>query len=88
MPFYRIDRTFPNWTEDDVGAARLRGEMCALHFGGMRWIRSFLDPALSHSICIYEAASEQDVWDHAAEAKLPIDAVEEVVELIPDQAGV
>jgi hypothetical protein len=84
MPIFRIERTREGWTESDHDAAKLRSEICALHLGALRWIHSYVDADLAHTICIYEADSEQHVRDYAAEAKLPIDSVREVFEVGPE----
>ncbi len=84
MKLFVIDRDITGWTEDDLEAAKMRGEMCILHFPEMRWIRSFVDLDLGHSVCLYEAASEAEIREHAEMSKLPCNEVREVFELVPE----
>ena len=88
MALYTIERTFPGWTADELEAAKVRAEICTLHFTDMRWLRSYVDLEAGHSTCIYEAATEEDVVAHAEMAKMPCDSVRLVEELIPDMMAV
>lgn len=83
MPLYQVYRGIAGWTEEDLDAAAIRTQTCAAWFDGMRWVRSFLNPAEGTLLCYYEAGSEEDVRRHAKAADVPCDRVVEVREVLP-----
>jgi hypothetical protein len=84
MPLYRVVRGFPTpLTDGDVDAARIRATTCAPRFPGVRWLRSFLERERKTLTCFYEAPDPDAIRRHAEAAKLPVDAVAEVVEILP-----
>ncbi len=78
MPFYQVRRDVPGASEEEMEAAALRGYMCAMEFGGLRWLQSHWDPEGGVSYCIFEAAGEEEILEHARRARIPCDDVREV----------
>jgi hypothetical protein len=83
MPFYLIRRNVSGATREDVEAGGLRALFCAYDYEGLRWIRSLWDSKKGETICLYEAACEEDIVDHSERSRIPCDEVREVVELGP-----
>ena len=73
----------PGYDEVDLEAAGFRSVVCQKQFPGLAWVRSYWDPAKEESLCLYEAASEEDIRNHAKMADIPCDEVSLVVETSP-----
>ena len=85
MPLFKIERPFKATDDDDaLEAAALRALACAYWFQDLRWIRSFVDRDRDHVTCLYEAASEADIREHARIANIPCDDIREVHEIGPE----
>jgi hypothetical protein len=85
MPLYKIRRSLPGYTEDQLEAAALRAALCSHLFGDrVRWQRSFFDPARSEIHCIYEAEDPEELREHARLAHIPCDEITEVVEVLAE----
>jgi hypothetical protein len=85
MPLYTIRRRLPGATREDVDAASVRALLCAYEYPGMTWVRSFWDRAGNELLCIYEAASPEQLKEHAERSRIPCDEVVEVTEFGPDE---
>jgi hypothetical protein len=85
MPLYRIERDFSGMTPAERDGAGYRTAGCLLRFPGMKWLRSYLDPERLQFTCIYEAASPEELRQHATAARIPCGTITEVVEVLPDQ---
>lgn len=86
MPLFRIERLIPEgMTEEELDAGNYRARMAQKAFPGMKWLRSYYEPELQRTTCIYEAESADHIRQHAAMAGIPCDAVAEVVELLPEE---
>lgn len=85
MPLYRVERSYGAMPDEELDGAGFRADQCAHFFPGMRWLRSYFDPAARHSTCLYEAASDDDLRRHAELACLTCDSIAEVLEILPDQ---
>lgn len=84
MPLYKIRRNVGPIIQEDMDAAAFRAIVCAVQFPGLRWQRSYWDKEAGVLDCFYEAASRQDIEDHARVARIPCDGVQEVAELLPE----
>ena len=82
---YIVERTFPAHaleTLDDAAKAEINRNNATL---GVRWVGSYVNADQTKTYCVYEAPSEQAVWEAARKNGTPIDAVTEVpVDLLPD----
>lgn len=78
MPTYAIVRRVPGTSREELDAAGFRAAVCAYEYPGMRWIRSFWSPQRGEIVCYYDAANEQEIWEHAERARIPCDEVWEV----------
>ena len=86
MPKFTVRRDLPNATDVDIDAAALRAVACEAEMKGrVRWIRSYRDRDAERILCLYEAASEAEIREHAELARIPCDEVREVTELGPAQ---
>jgi|GEM_PF-2456527 len=84
MPLFHIRREVGDVSEEELDAASVRAILCAPQFAGLKWQRSYWDRQAGRVDCYYEAASAQDLFDHARVARIPCDEVEEVLELLPE----
>jgi hypothetical protein len=84
MPLFMIRRELPGATQDDMDAAAYRAMACLFHFEGMRWLTSYWDRDAEVVHCIYEAATSEEVIDHARRARIPCDDVKEVQHVGPE----
>ena len=85
MPLYTVLRHFPGATTTDLDAASFRSLSCLMYHPGLAWLRSYWDPAKQSTICIYEAADEEQIRQHAKRADLPCDEIALVEEVDPAQ---
>jgi thiamine biosynthesis protein ThiC len=92
MQLFMIRRRTAWQTPEELGATAERSKQVAADEfpDDIRWIRSYVvsesDGALG-TVCIYEAANEQAVRDHAAKVDMPADevlAVADTVVVRPD----
>lgn len=84
MPKFIIRRDLPGATEAEVDAAALRALACIAEMDNrVVWLRSYWDRVAGHVRCVYEAASEAEIREHAEIARIPCDEVHEVTELSP-----
>ncbi len=89
MPLFAIKRLLsPTQTKEEGDAMVIRAFECSLAYDDFGWIRSYLQDETSISLCIYQARSADDIWDHARRAALPINEAEEAEEYLPQQFGV
>lgn len=89
MPLFAIKRLLsPAQTKEEGDAMVVRAFECSLAYENFGWIRSYMEDETSMSLCIYEADSADDIWDHARRAALPINEADEAEEFTPDQFGV
>jgi hypothetical protein len=79
-----VRREVPKVGEDDLRAAMLRAVTCSYNFEGMQWVTTYWDQANGRAFCLYEAASAQEMWDHAERARVPCEEVTEVTVIGPD----
>ena len=84
MPPYMIRRDVGQVSQEDVDAAAYRAITCAFHFSEMRWIKSYWDREAGVIRCIYEARTANDIYEHAARARIDCNEVKEVTELGPE----
>lgn len=84
MPLYRIRRDVGPATQEDIDAASFRAIVCAPQFPGLKWIRSYWDPAAERIDCYYEAAGPEQLQRHAELSRIPCDEVSEVVPVLPE----
>jgi hypothetical protein len=84
MPLYAIRRELGTISRDELDASASRAIMCAYDFENMTWVRSFWDPEAGNITCLYEAASAEDIREHARRARIPCDDVREVTEVTPE----
>ena len=87
MPLFLIRRGFGGASETDLDAAAFRALACAPYYPGMRWERSYWDPAAELTYCLYQAGSEETIRLHAERAQIPCDDVREVQEVLPATFG-
>ena len=78
MPLYKIHRLIGPSTQEDVDAAGFRAIVCAPQFPGLRWIQSYWDQDGGCLDCFYEAASPEQIRQHAELSRIPCDEVVEV----------
>jgi Protein of unknown function (DUF4242) len=78
MPTFTVRRDVPGLTSEELDASAFRAIVCAVEYPGMRWLESFWDREAGRLTCIYEAASADEVFDHARRARIPCDEVHEV----------
>jgi hypothetical protein len=84
--FFVVKRQFPiGISDEDLEAAVFRSADCLRAFNGVRWERSFWDPARSLSHCVYRAPSKAIIAEHAALARIPANNIDEAVEAHPSQ---
>ena len=83
MPLYTVLRRFPGASSTDLDAASFRSLSCLMYHPGLAWLRSYWDPAKESTICIYEAADEEQIRLHAQRAGLPCDEISRVEEVDP-----
>ena len=84
MALYRIRRNVGLISREDMDAAAFRAIVCTVQFPGMKWHRSYWNQPSGFIDCFYEAASPQDLENHARVARIPCDEVCEVNELVPE----
>jgi hypothetical protein len=84
MPLYAIRRELGKISRDELDASASRAIMCSYDFESMKWVRSFWDPEAGNITCFYEAASGEDLHEHARRARIPCDDVREVTEVTPE----
>lgn len=84
MPLFKIRRNVGQIIQEDMDAAAFRAIVCAVQFPGLKWHRSFWDKDAGVLDCFYEAASREDLQDHARVSRIPCDEVCEVNELLPE----
>jgi hypothetical protein len=84
MALYSIRRNVGDMTKEDMDAAAFRAIVCAVQFPGLKWHRSFWDPASGYMDCIYEAAHPEQLEEHARVARIPCDGVHPVTEILPE----
>jgi hypothetical protein len=84
MPLYAIRRDLGGISRDELDAAAYRAIMCSYEFHDMKWVRSFWNPERGDILCLYEAASVEDVKEHARRSRIPCDDVSEVTEITPE----
>jgi Nickel responsive protein SCO4226-like len=86
MPKFTIRRDLPAATDIEIDAAALRAIACVAEMKGrVKWIRSYWDRDAEHVLCVYEAANEAEIREHARIARIPCDEVREVSEFGPDE---
>ena len=83
MPLYRILRPVGVVNQGQIDDMAVRGVSCAAKFPGVKWRRSYWDKTAGTLTCLYEAPGADSIRRHAELAKLPCEAVSEVVELGP-----
>lgn len=84
VTLYRIRRNVGDLTKEDMDAAAFRAIVCAVQFPGLKWQRSFWDPAAGYMDCFYEAETPADLEEHARVARIPCDEVHPVNEILPE----
>lgn len=84
MPIFMIERDFVDQDSAAVESAALRALACSYRFDDLRWIRSFADEERHTITCVYEAASEEDIREHARVAMIPCGDVRAVTEIGPE----
>lgn len=84
MPLFTVRRTVGvDATQDDIDAASFRAIVCMFEYPGMRWSESFWDRERGQLTCIYEAETEQQIFEHAERSKIPCDEVRPAVVIRP-----
>jgi hypothetical protein len=84
MGVYRIERNLAGATPADVDAAAFRAVACMHDVLGVEWVRSYFDEQSGTMTCFYRANSPADIRRHAELARIPCDAIDEVIEYLPD----
>ncbi len=84
MPTYLIERYLPASTEAALHEAAARLEAQA---SGLRHLRSFLVPADELCFSLYEAPSEEALWEASSKAELPCERVSEALEVASKECG-
>jgi hypothetical protein len=84
MPLYRVLRQLGPISQEEIDAAAFRALACLPAFDGLAWLRSYYDPESSNMFCLYEAKNIDHIREHAVLARIPCDAVDEVIEYLPD----
>lgn len=85
MPLFSIRRDMTGMDEEQLEAASMRAAFCTYLFDErLHWIRSYFDAERHELRCIYEAASADDIREHARLAQVPCDEVTEVRELLAE----
>ena len=84
MPLFIVRRDLPPMLEDDLKAGILRTVTCTYEFTDMKWHRTFWDEGASRAYCVYEAASADQLRQHADLARVPCTEVWPVMELDPE----
>ena len=85
MPLYAIRRELGKISREELDASAYRAIMCAYEFENMTWVRSFWDPESGNITCLYEAATVEEIHEHARRSRIPCDDVREVIEVIPEE---
>jgi hypothetical protein len=84
VPLFLIRRDLPGAIEEDIRAGILRAVSCAFNFEGMKWVTSYWDRANGKAYCVYEAANEDQLRDHAERARVPCDEILSVLCIGPE----
>jgi len=87
MAVYLVDRDLPGVSLDTLAQAQRAAIDTAETFRrrgrDVHYIRSTFVPAESHCMCLFEAATAQDVADLNDEANIPYTRVTEALDLTP-----
>ena len=75
MTTFLVKRNIKGAGPNDYDAALFRALSCVYDFPGLKWM---------HSYCVYEAASVEQIHQHAALAHIPCDEVHPVLATGPD----
>lgn len=80
MPRYLIERTVPGAGQMDAAAlsaiAAKSNEVLADLGSGIQWVHSYVTD--DRIVCVYNAAGEDIIRDHARRGGFPVDAVTEI----------
>lgn len=85
MPLYTIVRDLTGFSDGEIDAAAVRAVICAYEYPEMRWVRSYLDRARGEMLCLYSAASPEQLREHARRSRIPAGEIREVEEVVPAQ---
>jgi hypothetical protein len=85
MPLFIVRRELPQVGEDDLHAGIMRAVSCSYNFQGMRWVTTYWDEGAGLAYCVYEAASADQLREHADLARVPCDDVWPIKEIGRDQ---
>ena len=84
MPKYVVEREIPDlnsWTNDQLGAASRTSCDALLELGSdVEWLHSYVTG--NKLYCIYNAANEKIIREHARRANFPVSSVSEVKKMI------
>lgn len=84
MTTFLVKRNITGAGPNDYDAALFRALSCVYDFPGLKWMHSFWDREAGVSYCVYEAASVEQIHQHAALAHIPCDEVHPVLATGPD----
>jgi hypothetical protein len=84
MPLFLIRRDVPDLSQEELDAAAYRAITCAFYFAGLKWHQSYWDREAGVIHCVYEARSQEDIFEHAVTARIPCDVVREVQIVRPE----
>jgi hypothetical protein len=79
-----IRRRMEGHSESALDAAMFRSLVCTNAFPEMRWVRTFWSAEREESLCVYEAASMEDLRELTQMAHLPCEDIWDVTELTPE----
>jgi hypothetical protein len=83
MPKFIAVRTVGKLTEKQIAEGAKAAKKALTDLPDVKWIRSYYSVEEGKMYCEFEAPHADLVYEHALQAKMPIDSVRIVTELLP-----